>query len=42
MDKVKELAEGIGVNKSPVQKTKDEIVGKGKRPFVSGVRTQQP
>lgn len=41
-DKVKELAEGIGVNKSPVQKTKDEIVGKGKRPFVSGVRTQQP
>ncbi|GAA6104509.1 CDKN2A-interacting protein [Tachysurus ichikawai] len=35
MDKVKEMAEGIGVRKSPVQKTKDEIVGKGKRPSVS-------
>lgn len=40
MDKVKEMAEGIGVRKSPVQKTKDEIVGKGKRPSVSGVRPQ--
>lgn len=40
MDKVKEMAEGIGVNKSPVQMTKDEFVGKGKRPSVSGVRVQ--
>lgn len=40
MDKVQEMSEGIGVNKGPVQKTKDEIVGKGKRPSVSGVRVQ--
>lgn len=40
MDKVNEMSEGIGVNKGPAQKTKDEIVGKGKRPSVSGVRVQ--
>lgn len=40
MDKVQEMAEGIGVNKGPIQKTKDETVGKGKRPSVSGVRVQ--
>lgn len=41
MDKVQEMAEGISVNEGAVQKTKDEIVGKGKRPAVSGVRVQQ-
>lgn len=40
MDKVQDMAEGIGVSKGPVQKTKDELVGKGKRPSVSGVSVQ--
>lgn len=40
MDKVKEMSEGIGVDKDPDEKTKDDVLGKGKRPSVSGVRVQ--
>ncbi|XP_062845775.1 CDKN2A-interacting protein isoform X2 [Trichomycterus rosablanca] len=36
MDKVKELADGITVIDAPVRKTRDEILGKGKRPPVIG------
>lgn len=36
MDKVNELAEGITVVDAPVRKTRDEILGKGKRPPVVG------
>ncbi|XP_041755141.1 CDKN2A-interacting protein isoform X1 [Coregonus clupeaformis] len=31
MDKIEEMAEGVVVNDAPVRKTRDEIMGKGKR-----------
>ncbi|XP_036819810.1 protein CDKN2AIP homolog A [Oncorhynchus mykiss] len=31
MDRIKEMAEGVVVNDAPVRKTRDEILGKGKR-----------
>ncbi|KAF4110841.1 CDKN2A-interacting protein [Onychostoma macrolepis] len=37
MDKVNEMAEGITVIEAPVRKTRDEIMGKTKRPAVSAV-----
>ncbi|XP_076853534.1 CDKN2A-interacting protein [Brachyhypopomus gauderio] len=40
MDKVKEMAEGITVNDAPVRKTRDEILGKGKRPSTSGTGSE--
>lgn len=36
MEKVNEMAEGITVTEAPVRKTRDEIMGKTKRPAVSG------
>lgn len=36
MDKVKEMAEGITVKDAPQWKTRDEIMGKAKRPASSG------
>ncbi|XP_059390924.1 protein CDKN2AIP homolog A-like [Carassius carassius] len=37
MDKVNEMAEGITVTEAPVRRTRDEIMGKTKRPAVSAV-----
>ncbi|XP_018951098.1 protein CDKN2AIP homolog A-like [Cyprinus carpio] len=37
MEKVNEMAEGITVTEAPVRKTRDEIMGKTKRPAVSAV-----
>ncbi|XP_051508758.1 CDKN2A-interacting protein isoform X1 [Myxocyprinus asiaticus] len=37
MDKVNEMAEGITVKEAPERKTRDEIMGKTKRPAVSAV-----
>ncbi|XP_056600053.1 CDKN2A-interacting protein [Triplophysa dalaica] len=39
MDKVKEMAEGITVKDAPEWKTRDEIMGKGKRPSSSDTKT---
>lgn len=37
MKKITEMAEGIVVRDVPVQKTRDEIMGKGKRPAMCGM-----
>jgi len=36
MDKINEMAEGITVIEAPERRTRDEIMGKNKRPAVSG------